>query len=56
MKHYYSNPFSLLWQGWRFWRQFEAAENFTEEQLREYQFRHLKDVLAYAVAHVPYAI
>ena len=54
MKKYYSNPLSLLWLGWRFYRQFAAAEDYTEEQLRDYQYRHLKDTLAYAVRHVPY--
>ncbi len=53
-KKYYSNPLSLLWLGWRFCRQFAEAEDYTEEQLRDYQYRHLKDTLAYAVRHVPY--
>ena len=54
MKKYYSNPLSLLWLGWRFYRQFAAAEDYTEEQLRDYQFRHLRNTLAYAMKHVPY--
>lgn len=54
MKKYYSNPLALLWKGWSFCRQFKAAEDFAEEQLRDYQFRHLKNTLTYAVKHVPY--
>ncbi len=54
MKKYYSNPLSLLWKGWSFCRRFASAEDFTEEQLRDYQYTKLKDTLAYAAAHVPY--
>ena len=54
MKKYYSNPFALFWKGWNFCRQFSAAENYSAEQLYEYQFMHLKNTLTYAVKHVPY--
>ena len=53
-KTYHSNPVSLLLNACRFYRLFRKVESFDAEQLYAYQYERLKEIIAYAMEHVPY--